>query len=102
ADESARGTRARKDQLDDTPHRKRLVQPGERGRVVGHVRAAVADDDDLRRLLCKALADEELVAAPGRRETCGGRPVDRIHVVAGAIRPRPGNVPTRASTETPH
>ena len=102
ADEAARSPGARENQLDDVPGGQGLVEPGERRREARHLRTPIAHDHDLRRLLGKPLAHDELVA-PSRGGEPGRRgPVDRIHVVARAVRPGPGDVRAGSTMKAPH
>src|SRR5688572_17442814 len=102
ADEPSRGARAREDQLDDGAHRLGLVEPRQRGPEAGHLRAPVAHDHDLRRLLGEALAHHELVLAACCRQPGRSRPVDRGDVVSRPVRTRARNIGARASAKTLH
>ncbi len=92
ADEAAGDACAGENQLHDVTHGKRLVEPGQRGGEVRHLRPSVADDHDLRRLFREALPDDELVASLRGRESRRCRPVDRVHVVARPVRTRPRDI----------
>ena len=99
AAEAARGDRRVRDQERRRPHRLGLRQPGQRRREERHLRPAVGEDHDARRLVGEALADDELVARARRRQPGGGGPVDRVHVVPGRYGREPAMsepVPRRA------
>ena len=71
-------------------------------REARHPRSAVAHHDYLRRLLTEPLAHDELVAPTCRRDPRGGRPVDRVHVVARAIRARAGHIGAGSPAQAAH
>ena len=102
ADEAARRACAGEHELDDRPHRHRLVEPRQRSTEARHLRTPIADDDDLRRFFGEPLADDELVAPLRGGQPRRRRPVDRVHVVAGPVRPRAGDVGARASPQALH
>ena len=76
ADEAAGLGGARDDDVGRAPHRRALVEPGQRRREEGELGAAVCDDDDARPLVGVALADDELVGCRART-TSGPRPPSR-------------------------
>ena len=86
ADEAARRGRARDDDVGRAPHRRGLVEPGQRRREEGELGAAVGDEHDARALVGVALADDELVGAARRRHPGRRGPVDRADVVARPVR----------------
>ena len=68
ADEAACLGRRVRDQPAGLAHRPPASRATGAGRVEGHLRAPVAEDDNARRLLREALADDELVGAARRGE----------------------------------
>ena len=77
--------RARGDRGNRLPQRGALVEPGQRRRVEAHLRSAVDDDRDARRLVGRVLANYEDVAATGRGEARRREPIDARDRIARLV-----------------
>jgi len=98
-DLAARGERADDDRVRDRGDCSGLGQPRELGRVEGHRRPAVAQDDDARRFLRVLLADDEHVAAARRRQAGGRIPVDLRDGIPRPVLARARHVGARPTPE---